>query len=103
MFFIDVIMGDIPIYNLTTLCLNETLSCVDFMDSMEDIPDLTTLSLNLTLSCGDFMDVRMGRHKKPHCFITFSVYRKAAFVYTTCTTQYPHLSYLIVSDFIGIY
>ena len=24
--------GDIPIYNLTTVCLNGTLSCVDFMD-----------------------------------------------------------------------
>ena len=32
MYFMDVIMGDIPIYNLTTLCLNGTLPCVDFMD-----------------------------------------------------------------------
>ena len=32
-------MGDIPIYNLTTLCLNGTLPCVDFMDvTMGDIP-----------------------------------------------------------------
>ena len=30
--FRDVIMGDIPIYNLTTLCLNGTLPCVAFMD-----------------------------------------------------------------------
>ena len=25
-------MGDIPIYNLTTLCLNRTLSCVDVIN-----------------------------------------------------------------------
>ena len=25
-------MGDIPIYNLTILCVNGTLPCVDFMD-----------------------------------------------------------------------
>ena len=32
-------MGDIPIYNLNTLCLNGTLSCIDFMDVvMADIP-----------------------------------------------------------------
>ena len=32
-------MGDIPIYNLTTLCLNGTLICVEFMDViMGDIP-----------------------------------------------------------------
>ena len=32
-------MGDIPIYNLTTLCLNGTLTCVDYMDvTMGDIP-----------------------------------------------------------------
>ena len=45
-------MGDIPIYNLTTLCLNGTLSCVDFMDViMGDIPidNLTTLCLTGTL------------------------------------------------------
>ena len=50
--FMDVIMGDIPIYNLTTLCLNRTLLCVDFMDViMGDIPiyNLTTLCLNMTL------------------------------------------------------
>ena len=28
----DVIMGDIPIYNLTKLCLDVTFPCVDFMD-----------------------------------------------------------------------
>ena len=61
--FMDVIMGDIPIYNLTTLCLNGTLPCADFMDViMGDIPiyNLTTLCLNGTLPCADFMDVIMG-------------------------------------------
>ena len=56
-------MGDIPIYNLTTLCLNGSLSYVDFMDViMGDIPiyNLTTLCLNGTLPCVDFMDVTMG-------------------------------------------
>ena len=56
-------MRDIPIYNLTTLCLNGILSCVDFMDViMRDIPiyNLTTLCLNGTLPCVDFMDVTMG-------------------------------------------
>ena len=52
-------MGDIPY--ITTLCLNGTLSCVDFMDViMGDIPYITTLCLNGTLSCVDFMDVIMG-------------------------------------------
>ena len=49
--------------NLTTLCLNGTLSCVDFMDViMGDIPiyNLTTLCLNGALPCVDFMDVIMG-------------------------------------------
>ena len=37
--FMDVIMGDIPLYNLTTLCLNGTPPCVDFIDViMGDIP-----------------------------------------------------------------
>ena len=51
------------IYNLTTLCLNGTLPCVDSMDViMGDIPiyNLTTLCLNRTLSCVDFMNVIMG-------------------------------------------
>ena len=53
-----VSMGDIPY--ITTLCLNGTLSCVDFMDGiMGDIPYITTLCLNGTLSCDDFMDVIM--------------------------------------------
>ena len=57
--FMDVIMGDIPY--ITTLCLNGTLSCDDFMDViMGDIPYITTLCLNGTLSCVDFMDVIMG-------------------------------------------
>ena len=50
-------------YILTTLCLNGTLSCVDFVDIiMGDIPiyNLTTLCLNGTLSCVDFVDVIMG-------------------------------------------
>ena len=52
-------MGDIPY--TTTLCLNGTLSCVDFMDViMGDIPYITTLCLNGTLPCVDFMDVTMG-------------------------------------------
>ena len=43
-------MGDIPY--ITTLCLNGTLPCVDFMDvSMGDIPYITTLCLNGTLPC----------------------------------------------------
>ena len=46
----DVILGDIPY--ITTLCLNGTLSCVDFMDViLGDIPYITTLCLNGTLSC----------------------------------------------------
>ena len=54
-------MGDIPIYNLNTLCLNGTLPCVDFMGViMGDIPYITTLCLNGTLPCVDFMDVTMG-------------------------------------------
>ena len=56
-------MGDIPIYNLTTLWLNRILPCVDFMDViMGDIPiyNLTTLWLNRILPCVDFMDVIMG-------------------------------------------
>ena len=65
------------IYNLTTLCLNGTLQCVDFMDViMGDRPlfshvntaytivkllyNLTTLCLNGTLQCVDVMDVIMG-------------------------------------------
>ena len=51
------------IYNLTTVCLNGTLPCVDFMDViMGDIPiyNLTALCLNGTLPCVDFMDVIMG-------------------------------------------
>ena len=52
-------MGDIPY--ITTLCLNGTLPCVDFMDvTMGDIPYITTLCLNGTLPCVDFMDVIMG-------------------------------------------
>ena len=54
---------EIPVYNLTTLRLNGTLPCVDFMDvTMGDIPihNLTTLCLNGTLPCVDFMDVIMG-------------------------------------------
>ena len=58
--FMDVIMGDISY--ITTLCLNRTLSCVDFMDViMGDIPYITTLCLNGTLPCVDFMDVIRGR------------------------------------------
>ena len=56
-------MGDIPIYNLTTHCLNGTLPRVDFMDgTMGDIPiyNLTTHCLNGTLPRVDFMDVTMG-------------------------------------------
>ena len=53
-------MGDITIYNLTTLCLNGTLSCVDFMDVIYGRYNLTTRCLNGTLSCVDFMDVIMG-------------------------------------------
>ena len=50
---------DIPY--ITTLCLNGTLPCIDFMDViMGDIPYITTLCLNGTLSCVDFMDVIMG-------------------------------------------
>ena len=57
--FMDVTMGDIPY--ITTLCLNGTLPCVDFMDvTMGDIPYITTLCLNGTLPCVDFMDVTMG-------------------------------------------
>ena len=57
--FMDVIMGDIPY--MTTLCLNGTLPCVDFMDvTMGDIPYMTTLCLNGTLPCVDFKDVIMG-------------------------------------------
>ena len=49
------------LYNLTILCLNETLACVDFMDvTMGDIPYITTLCLNGTLPCVDFMDITMG-------------------------------------------
>ena len=56
-----VLSWEIPVYNLTTLCLNGTLPCVDFMDViMGDIPYITTLCLNGTLSCVDFMDVIMG-------------------------------------------
>ena len=47
--------------NQTTLCLNGTLPCVDFMDvTMGDIPYITTLCLTGTLPCVDFMDVTMG-------------------------------------------
>ena len=63
--FMDVIMGDIPY--ITTLCLNGTLPCVDFMDViMGDIPYITTLCLNGTLSCVDFMDVTMGDTPASH-------------------------------------
>ena len=45
-------MGDIPY--ISTLCLNGTLPCVDFMDViMGDIPYITTLCLNGTLACVD--------------------------------------------------
>ena len=50
---------DIPY--ITTLCLNGTLPCVDFMDViLGDIPYITTLCLNGTLPCVDFMDVIMA-------------------------------------------
>ena len=56
--FMDVIMGHIPY--ITTLCLNGTLPCVDFMDViMGHIPYITTLCLNGTLPCVDFMDATM--------------------------------------------
>ena len=52
-------MGDIPY--ITTLCLNGTLSRVDFLDViMGDIPYITTLCLNGALSRVDFLDVIMG-------------------------------------------
>ena len=50
-------------YILNTLCLNGTLSCVDFMDViMGDTPlyNLTRLFLNGTLSCVDSTAVIMG-------------------------------------------
>ena len=58
-------MGDTPIYILTTLCLNGTLSCVEFMNVMGDIPiyNLTALCLN---SVGHFqvlMSIRAGSHQ----------------------------------------
>ena len=65
--FMDVTMGDIPLYKLPTLCLNRTLSCVDFMDvTMGDIPlyKLTTLCLNGTHPRVDFMDVTMGIYRQ---------------------------------------
>ena len=47
--------------NLTTLCLNGTVPCVDFMDvTMGDIPYITTLCLNGTVPCVDFMEVIVG-------------------------------------------
>ena len=50
----DVILGDIPY--ISTLCLNGTLSCVDFMDViLGDIPYVITLCLNGTLSCVDLI------------------------------------------------
>ena len=51
---------------ITTLCLNGTLSCVDFMDGiMGDIPYIITLCLNGTLSYVDFMVVIMGEIPLP--------------------------------------
>ena len=48
-------------YNLTTLCLNGTLSCVHFMEVIiGDLHNLTKLCLNGTLSCVHFVDVTMG-------------------------------------------
>ena len=46
---------------ITTLCLNGTLPCVDFMDvTMGGITYITSLCLNGTFPCVDFMDVTMG-------------------------------------------
>ena len=47
---------------ITILCLNGTLSCVDFMDVTVVAWEIyiTILCLNGTLSCVDFMDVIMG-------------------------------------------
>ena len=54
--FMDVIMGGTPY--ITTLCVNGTLPCVDFLDViMGGIPYITTLCLNGSLSCVHFMSV----------------------------------------------
>ena len=43
-------MGDIPY--ITTLCLNGTLPCVDFMDViMADIPDITKAKMEIPSWC----------------------------------------------------
>ena len=75
-YFIDVIIGDIPpkyphmqngyspmlnrLYNLTTLCLNETLPCVEFIDViMGDIP--FSLSSSVNCACHSLVTLRTGR------------------------------------------
>ena len=66
-------MGDIPIYNLTTLCLNGTLPDVDFMDViMGDIPihNLTTLCLNGTLPCSAFSRIWSGSFREVSISLT---------------------------------